>query len=202
MKREQLEHVLRAASQIADDPDVVVIGSQSILAAIPEDRLPREATASMEVDVAFFNDPDNRKSDRVDGAIGELSSFHEMNGYYAQGVSVSTATLPQGWRDRLLLVESRSTQPGRGYALDPHDCVVSKLVAGREKGPRLRQRSDREWADRPSDSRGPHRNPGGRPSGQGAPPALDRHVHAGRVMNGIASRPQQQSAPPLRSMVS
>ncbi|MDT4992814.1 MAG: hypothetical protein QOH97_2706, partial [Actinoplanes sp.] len=36
MKREQLEHVLRAASQIADDPDVVVIGSQSILAAIPE----------------------------------------------------------------------------------------------------------------------------------------------------------------------
>lgn len=133
MRREQLEHVLRAASQIADDPDVVVIGSQSILAAIPEDRLPREATASMEVDVAFFNDPDNRKSDRVDGAIGELSSFHEMNGYYAQGVSVSTATLPRGWRNRLVLVESQSTQPGRGYALDPYDCVVSKLVAGREK---------------------------------------------------------------------
>jgi hypothetical protein len=50
-----------------------------------------------------------------------------------QGVSVSTATLPPGWRDRLVLVESHSTQPGRGYALDPHDCVVSKLVAGREK---------------------------------------------------------------------
>jgi hypothetical protein len=87
----------------------------------------------MEVDVAFFNDPDNRKSDQVDGAIGELSPFHEMNGYYAQGVSVSTATLPSGWRDRLVLVESSSTKPGRGYALDPYDCVVSKLVAGREK---------------------------------------------------------------------
>jgi len=56
-----------------------------------------------------------------------------MNGYYAQGVSVSTATVPEGWRDRLVLVESRSTQPGRGYALEPHDCVVSKLVAGRDK---------------------------------------------------------------------
>lgn len=133
MRRDQLEHVLRAASQIADDPDVVVIGSQSILATIPEDRLPPEATASMEVDVAFFDDSDNQKSDRVDGAIGELSPFHEMYGYYAQGVSVSTATLPQGWRDRLVLVESQSTKPGRGYALDPHDCVVSKLVAGREK---------------------------------------------------------------------
>jgi hypothetical protein len=32
-----------------------------------------------------------------------------------------------------VLVESQSTQPGRGYTLDPHDCVVSKLVAGREK---------------------------------------------------------------------
>ena len=111
MRREQLEHVLRAASKIAGDPDVVVIGSQSILGAISEDRLPREATASMEVDVAFFDDPENRKSDQVDGAIGELSSFHEMNGYYAQGVSVSTATLPHGWRDRLVLVESQSTQP-------------------------------------------------------------------------------------------
>jgi hypothetical protein len=133
MRREQLEHVLRAACQIAGDPNVLVIGSQSVLGAIPEDRLPLEATASMEVDVAFFDDPDDRKADQVDGAIGELSPFHEMNGYYAQGVSVSTATLPDGWRDRLVLVESQSTQPGRGYTLDPHDCVVSKLVAGREK---------------------------------------------------------------------
>ena len=25
------------------------------------------------------------------------------------------------------------TAPGRGLCLDPHDCVISKLVAGREK---------------------------------------------------------------------
>ena len=133
MRREQLEHVLRAASQIAGESDVLVIGSQSVLGAIPEDRLPPAATASIEVDVAFFNDPDDRKADQVDGAIGELSAFHEMFGYYAQGVSVSTAVLPPGWRDRLVLVETASTAPGRGYLLDPHDCVVSKLVAGREK---------------------------------------------------------------------
>jgi hypothetical protein len=110
-----------------------VIGSQSILGAIPEDRLPLAATASIEVDVAFLDDPDDRKADQVDGAIGELSPFHETFGYYAQGVSVSTAVLPDGWRDRLVLVETASTAPGRGYLLDPHDCVVSKLVAGREK---------------------------------------------------------------------
>lgn len=133
MRREQLEHVLRAASQIANDPDVLVIGSQSVLGAIPEERLPLAATASIEVDVAFFNDPDDRKADQVDGAIGELSAFHETFGYYAQGVSVSTAVLPEGWLDRLVVVDTASTAPGRGYLLDPHDCVVSKLVAGREK---------------------------------------------------------------------
>jgi hypothetical protein len=36
------------------------------------------------------------KADKVDGAIGELSTFHETSGYYAQGVSVSTAILPSG----------------------------------------------------------------------------------------------------------
>lgn len=133
MKREQLEHVLRAASQITEDPEVLVIGSQSVLGAIPEHRLPSVATASIEVDVAFFNDPDDRKADQVDGAIGELSPFHETFGYYAQGVSISTAVLPDGWRDRLVVMETASTAPGRGYLLDPHDCVVSKLVAGREK---------------------------------------------------------------------
>jgi hypothetical protein len=133
MKRAQLEHVLRAASQIAGDRDVLVIGSPSVLGAIPEERLPPAATASIEVDVAFFDDPGDHKADQVDGAIGQLSIFHETFGYYAQGVSLSTAALPAGWRDRLVRVETSSTAPGRGFLLDPHDCVVSKLVAGREK---------------------------------------------------------------------
>jgi hypothetical protein len=138
MRREQ--HVLRAASQIADDPDILVIGSQSILGAIPEDRLPPAATASIEVDVAFFDDPGDRKADQVDGAIGELSAFHETFGYYAQGVSVRTATLPAGWRDRLVLVESSSTAPGRGYLLEPHDCVVAKRAATVDVPAAIRQR--------------------------------------------------------------
>ncbi|MFI6228500.1 DUF6036 family nucleotidyltransferase [Micromonospora echinospora] len=133
MRREELEHVLRSTGRIVKDRNVLIIGSQSVLGAIPESDLPLEATASMEVDVAFLDDPDDQKADQIDAAIGEFSPFHETYGYYAQGVSVSTAVLPDGWRDRLVLVESENTQPGRGYALDPHDCVVSKLVAGREK---------------------------------------------------------------------
>jgi hypothetical protein len=57
MTREQLAHVLRAVSQLTGDPDVVVIGSQSILGSYSEDELPPEATGSMEVDTAFLSDP-------------------------------------------------------------------------------------------------------------------------------------------------
>ena len=103
MNREQLAHVLRAASSIVTDRRILVIGSQSILATYDEEELPVEATASIEVDLAFFDDDDEARADQVDGAIGELSQFHKTFGFYAQGVSVSTAALPNGWRDRVAL---------------------------------------------------------------------------------------------------
>jgi hypothetical protein len=133
LKRAQLEHVLRAASRIVGEPDVLVLGSQSVLGSIPEDCLPDAAVASIEVDVAFLDDPEEAKADLVDAAIGELSRFHETHGYYAQGIAVDAAVLPAGWERRLVLLENARTAPARGLCLDPHDCVVAKLVAGRPK---------------------------------------------------------------------
>ena len=54
MKRTELEHILRAASRISGDRDVVVIGSQSILGTYSEDELPEAAHASIEADIAFL----------------------------------------------------------------------------------------------------------------------------------------------------
>lgn len=133
MTREQLAHILRAAATIVQDREILVIGSQSILGTYSEDQLPPEASASIEADVAFLHDEDASKADMVEGAIGELSMFHETFGIYAQGVEVSTATLPSGWRDRVVEFPDRSAWPSTALCLDPHDLVVSKLVAGREK---------------------------------------------------------------------
>jgi hypothetical protein len=133
VNRQQLAHVLRAASGIVDDPNILVIGSQSLLASHEEDELPYAATASMEVDLAYFDDPDDSKADMIDGAIGELSLFHESFGFYAQGVSVRTAVLPDGWRDRVVRWSTQDTGQSHAAFLEPHDCVVSKLVAHREK---------------------------------------------------------------------
>lgn len=133
MRREHLAHILRAAAKIVEDPEILVIGSQSILGTYSEEELPKEAWISIEADVAFFDDPDEDKALTVDGAIGELSPFHETHSYYAQGVSVSTAILPSGWRERLVPFDSNSALPATAMCLDPHDLVVSKLAARREK---------------------------------------------------------------------
>jgi hypothetical protein len=133
VNREQLAHVLRAAATIAEDGNIVVIGSQAILGSYSENELPREALLSMEADIAFADDPYELKADRVDGAIGEYSDFHEMNAYYAQGVSVTTAVLPDGWETRLVAYNRPDAEPGRAHCLEAHDLVVSKLVVGREK---------------------------------------------------------------------
>ena len=42
----------------------------------------------MEADIYPKNYPE--KADKIDGAIGEGSSFHELHAYYAQGVGEKT----------------------------------------------------------------------------------------------------------------
>lgn len=133
MTREQLAHVLRAASRIAGRREIIVIGSQAILGSFDDAVLPGEAIGSVEADLCFFGDTDDALADQVDGAIGEASTFHATFGYYAQGVSVSTAVLPPGWDQRLVTYASPATEPAAGLCLDPHNLVAAKLAAGRPK---------------------------------------------------------------------
>jgi hypothetical protein len=126
LNRAQLEHVIRAAATIAGDTEIVVIGSQAILGRYPQ--APAELLVSADVDVYPRNHPE--RADLIEGSIGELSPFHETYGYYAQGVGERTAVLPEGWEERLVPV---STPAGTGLCLEPHDLLISKYVAGREK---------------------------------------------------------------------
>ena len=59
--------------------------------------------------------------------------FHATFGYYAQGVSESSAILPEGWRDRLLRFESAATGGVVAWCLEGHDLWISKAIANREK---------------------------------------------------------------------
>jgi hypothetical protein len=129
MKRAQLEHLIRACAQIADDDELIVIRSQAILGQYPE--APPSLLVSVEADIYPKSHPE--RADLIDGSIGEGSPFHDTFGYYARGVGESTATLPEGWKERLVPVRNGNTRGATGWCLEAHDLVVSKLVAGRDK---------------------------------------------------------------------
>jgi len=129
MNRTALEHILRAAAAVANERDIVVIGSQAVLGQFPN--APEALLMSIEVDLFPRHAPD--KSLLIDGAIGELSMFHQSFGYYAHGVDDTTATLPWGWAERLVPIHNENTAGATGWCLEVHDLAISKLVAGREK---------------------------------------------------------------------
>lgn len=130
MTRDQLEHAIRAACDVAEDTELIIFGSQAILGEHPE--APPDLRASIEVDVHPVHRPD--AIDRIDGALGELSRFHETYGFYVHGVSIEAATLPSGWPDRTIPVSDPvSTRGNTGRCLESHDLAASKLFAWRPK---------------------------------------------------------------------
>jgi hypothetical protein len=129
MNRAELEHIIRAASGITGQSELVIVGSQALLAQFP--LAPAGLLGSMEADIYPRHRPD--LSIQIDGAIGERSLFHETFGYYAHGVDETTATLPPGWQERLVPILNENTGGATGWCLEVHDLAASKLVAGRQK---------------------------------------------------------------------
>jgi hypothetical protein len=133
MRREDFNHVIAAAAQVAEEQEIVVIGSQAILGTVEEP--PSSLLVSMEVDVYPRNDP--AKATAIDANLGDGSAFHGTYGYYAHGVGPETAKAPAGWTDRLVRVEIplRVGQEDGVIALclETHDLILSKCVAGRDR---------------------------------------------------------------------
>jgi hypothetical protein len=128
VKKQHVDHILRAAGRIAEDDQFIIIGSQSLHAKFPD--LPDELLASMELDLYAKN---QRANTELLNAIGQDSDFHRTYGYYADPVDERTAVLPKGWKARLINLPAGDTEGVRGLCLDPHDLAISKYVARREK---------------------------------------------------------------------
>ncbi len=128
MKKQQLDHVLRAAGRITGEKQFVIVGSQSLHGRYPD--AADEIVHSAEVDLIAKNALERTEWLNV---IGQDSPFHETFGYYADPVDETTATLPRGWKGGLVNLPAGDTEGVRGLCLDPHDLAISKYVARREK---------------------------------------------------------------------
>jgi hypothetical protein len=81
MRRDQLEHAIRAACQIAGLTEVIIVGSQAILGTYPETRLPVFATRSLEIDVLPIADDTGEIARLAD----EISAGRGLAGPDGQG---------------------------------------------------------------------------------------------------------------------
>jgi hypothetical protein len=128
MKKQQVDHILRAAGEITGETQFIIIGSQSLHGKHPD--VPDEIVMSFEVDLIAKKKPDRTEWLNM---IGQDSRFHETHGYYADPVDETTATLPKGWKGRLVNLPPGDTAGVSGLCLDPHDLAIAKYVARREK---------------------------------------------------------------------
>jgi hypothetical protein len=128
MKKQQLDHILRAAGSITGEKQFIIVGSQALHAKFAD--LPDDIVASVEVDLIAKGDPDRTE---WLNAIGQDSPFHDEFGYYADPVDEGTAILPKGWKGRLVNLPPGDTGGVRALCLDPHDLAIAKYAARRAK---------------------------------------------------------------------
>jgi hypothetical protein len=134
VRRHELIHLLQAVAAVVGEDEFVVIGSQAVLAAVPDP--PEALLHSMEADLYPRAAPE--RAVEIDGAVGEGSPFQELYGYWGHGVGPETPIAPAGWQGRLLKLElpelhTLGTRTVTAWCLSPSDLVLSKLAAGRPK---------------------------------------------------------------------
>src|SRR5689334_24069104 len=86
MKKQQVDHILRAAGRITGEKRFVIIGSQSLHGKYPD--MADEIVMSAEVDLIAMKNP------RLTDLLNEIavdSLFHQNYGYYADPVDATTA---------------------------------------------------------------------------------------------------------------
>ena len=71
--------------------------------------------------------------DEIDGALGAGSDLQRAFRYYADGVGPQTATLPDGWEERLVPICNENTEGATGWCLEVHDIAIAKYFANRGK---------------------------------------------------------------------
>jgi hypothetical protein len=134
MTKQQVDHILRAASRILEAAGkggtrkFVIIGSQSLHGKYPD--FPDAIVRSIELDLFEIDDDEAAQLLEV---IGRDSQFHETYGFYADPVGKKTAVLPKGWKGRLVNLAPGDTGGAKGLCLEPHDLAIAKYAANRDK---------------------------------------------------------------------
>jgi len=125
MNVEVLMQLLVAAQQLCGHRDYVVMGSLSVLGMAQVEAIPLDMTLSIDADCYTLADPPRIFDLAM--LLGEGSAYHQQHGVYLDPVSPHLPTLPQGWAQRLILIEH---PPVMAHCLEANDAAISKLARG------------------------------------------------------------------------
>lgn len=128
MNRQQLEHIVRAASAISYSDVVTVFGRAAIHGEHPE--LPAELCESMVAEVETIGIPEYMAL--IDATLGQGSAFHRMFGYYAHGLFGVSRDLPEDWTWRTTLFATRAMGGAIVRCMEVHDVAAWVPARGRE----------------------------------------------------------------------
>lgn len=133
----ELRDALHRCGELTGEKDFVVVGSQVILASVP-DASPLLRT-SQDIDLFVKSGATAEVSKLIYSRYGPESEFDISHGFYIEPVGewVVMTSLP-GWQERLVKVDA----PGGaiGWCLSPLDIAYNKAEAGRE-GHRVSRRA-------------------------------------------------------------
>ena len=131
MRLDSLKHITRAVCAMLDGDRLVVFGSASLLASYPDLGELKDGPLMSTYDVDLIPYPfEEEVGMMLDESFGEDRVFHQRFGYHADIVRPKvTGTFPDGWEDRLLLLEEGTPV----FCLEPHDMAAAKCLIARDK---------------------------------------------------------------------
>jgi hypothetical protein len=129
MTKSEFENLLCKAGELARDRDFFLIGSQALRGVCAS--IPRDFPKTYEADLYPRHHPQAWTVLRQ--KLGNTSRFFQLHGYYLDCTDPEIATLPEGWRERLIPFRTPRTGGVTAWCLEPHDLFVSKLAAWRKK---------------------------------------------------------------------
>lgn len=121
-----IESLLEEVAAKTNHRNFVVIGSLSIIGAVLSP--PDDMTNSVDVDAFLKLDP-NRHSELR--SLGDESDAARRFSCYADPVSPSLVSAPDGWLNRLTPIPAKSGIVV--WFMDPIDAATSKLIRGEER---------------------------------------------------------------------
>ena len=117
MEYEQLTKLIKNVVEITNQKNIMLFGSQVLYSkfkTIENENILK----SYEADFTLYKYKNRQELedfvDLVDGSIGELSLYHNTNGFYAEGVSNFNDSFPKNYKNRLMNFQ---------YSNNPNDIV-------------------------------------------------------------------------------